>query len=287
MADKDKDKPENRGLAPLWRQSVQGVGDFGGEIVTTLRKDRLDSALAVVAPIFGVPMVGLAVMLSGGDVQRHFEADTAATAGQINAAHGYVAISENDGASGLALFRGEDAYRLYRFERKPNGEATLQFVGDREDAWHDIRQMVAKMAQSVEAAQNPQGNTAPSHVEFFRFSELSGPMTQDNGVVRIGKGIEEIVPQGSIAAAIVPQLEAWRAASVAVEAGQYGFGGQAPAQASYTETQVKDYTMAKIIGSIFGTLTGIGLLGVGVSAAGNARRRRKTGGYSGRSFDRY
>ncbi len=289
MADRDTDKPENKGLRGFFnkRRKMDGAGHvFGQEFKSILMSDRLDSAAFGVPILFGVIFAGPVLLMHDTTVMRDYTPDLslshgiAAEPSTEAGASSYTAITADDGKTGYMLVSDQGRYRLYSFDISQNqaNERVMTYVADQDDAWHIIRNTADQMVQGLRAASDPQASPPSQNIETVRFSEISGVLSEGDHIRRYGEGIADAdADYSSMRERFEAQSTLWLNASQAVFNGQYGFaaGEQEEKAGEYTETVERDFGLAKAVLGLMGSISGFGLTLMTVNAANRTRRRLK------------
>jgi hypothetical protein len=195
--------------------------------------------------------------------------------------NGYLAVSSDNGATGYALFREGENYRLYSFDsrHRNEGHLVLTLENDKDDAWYTARTLSQDFTSLEIAALDVNAPFDAPQWEVYSFENVTEFVEADNGSVRRFAGA--LVSQDEVYPTIAMQYdvlgEAWQDASMAMMNGRTGMDESyidAHEGAFSTEiTNNFDEDEASTI-QFYGFLLGSLILGA-TSTAGTFRRRKE------------
>lgn len=189
----------------------------------------------------------------------------------------YVGFSADNGQTGYALFRYDDSFRLYSFDRAQDRDG-LRLIEDADDAWH-ISRMFYDDFENLEAVASESESLISENWELYAFPEVGEYVREEDGtILRHFQEMSEagLDPDLTRAENYAQLKEIWHEASAEFQDDFTGIPQAEFDQRSNgysTEVSVVNNEfdgMFKIMGSM---LLGMGVLGATTGSVGPTRRK--------------
>lgn len=292
MADKENDKPENKGLgrvtSTLFRKNSDGES-LAGEIGKGVKRGLLLNIGTTYRPLYGTAIILPSLLFSvavttlpmNGELVTPEDpamTDATMTYGFSDEA-GYQAVrmQERD----VVLVKDENSvWRVYLAEKDRQGDIELRFVDNRYEAYGYVRGAVAAMQTQIAAYENYR-RIAGNEGELVQFDAVTKRYEHEEGFRRAAAG-EHAVDAANMRDAFQQAVASWTQAAADINVGGYGFRDDAtPVQTMAERPQIEALELAGDMLKLFGLpLAGLMLGAAAIGgAAGGRRQRRNTKTY--------
>lgn len=287
MADKENDKPENKGLgrvkATLFKENSDGQS-LAGEAGKGLKRGLLMNIGTEYRPIYATPIV-LGSMVFATAITclpMHGELLTSEDPAAVDTTLSY-GFSENAGYQAVRL-QDEDVvlvkdenqvWQVYLAQRDQQGDIELTFVENRHEAYSYVRSVVDAMQAQVSAYENYRRVTSTDG-ELMRYESVTKGYDYDDDFRR-GAVNGQMVEADNMRDMFQQAVTSWQQAAQQIDAGGYGFREDStPVQRMDERPQINGFGLAGDMLKIFGVpLAGMMLLGGAIGATNSGRRQRR------------
>lgn len=292
MADKDLDKPENKGLkatAGRWFGPDSSGRNFGGHVGSGILRGLRwgtpeNKALNYMMPFAATMLVTEIIALSSGGPVHDVTvpADTAMQVRTQADADGYNAVRFE--YRDVLLTHTGDGYRLFTAvapDGKPDGPDTRFDPVERQvEAWQIVSSIAQEYTRMAEAMA---GNVAqtPDHIpQVLQFERISPVYQQDQKSFRVGDNLIPAQPGAQFTLGDARAAAAfWTQTATAIAAGQYAIGDGQGIEGGPNLNDSKIGEKMQQWGSLvlmgYAGCAGLGLLGGAVAGVASSRRRSR------------